>query len=216
MAVSTLLVLFGICLLPGSFRTRNIASRPALLDVHLAEVPTAADPAPVPPTTQAPAEETPVEDLPEQAAAAVPAAPDPDDLPAPQPQVDWYAAMQAAARNVGQQDNKTASMTPRFDRLRQHARRQFRASMAPVKKPAWENVEKDQLGRTILRAGDCYRVLDDPSVANQWVQENFTQYIVFCSNADPPPQELPFVADIIARYAYLRPEDSAGPAAAPR
>ena len=63
------------------------------------------------------------------------------------------------------------------------------------------------MGKTILRAGDCYRVLDDPSVANQWLQENFTQYMTFCSNGKSIPKELPFVAEVVERYAYLQQDD---------
>ena len=82
-----------------------------------------------------------------------------------------------------------------------------RLAYAPVKKEIWDNVEKDQMGRTILRAGDCFRVLDDPSVANQWLQENFTQYMIFCSNGKTIPKALPFVAEVVERYAYLQQDD---------
>ena len=65
------------------------------------------------------------------------------------------------------------------------------------------------MGRTILRAGDCYRVLDDPSAANQWLQDNFTQYMFFCSSAGKTiPKELPFVADIRERYVHLQQDDT--------
>jgi hypothetical protein len=37
----------------------------------------------------------------------------------------------------------------------------------------WNNVEKDQRGHTILRDGNCFRILNDPSVANQSAYENF-------------------------------------------
>ena len=100
-------------------------------------------------------------------------------------------------------------MHPEFDERRRVARIRFRKSAAPVKKEIWDNVEKDQMGRTILRAGDCYRVLDDPSAANQWLQDNFTQYMFFCSSAGKTiPKELPFVAEIRERYVYLQQDDA--------
>ena len=100
----------------------------------------------------------------------------------------------------------TPTMHPELDEQRRVARILFRKSNTPVKKEIWDNVEKDQMGRTILRAGDCHRVLEDPSAANQWLHENFTQYMIFCSNGKTIPKELPFVADIVERYAYLQQE----------
>jgi hypothetical protein len=128
---------------------------------------------------------------------------DPPALSAPA--VDLHAAMQKVIKS----DNLfvTPTMHPELDEQRRVARIRFRKSNAPVKKEIWDNVEKDQMGRTILRAGDCHRVLDDPSVANQWLHENFTQYMIFCSNGKTSPKALPFVAEIVERYAYLKPDD---------
>ncbi len=54
---------------------------------------------------------------------------------------------------------------------------------APVQsreRPIWENVETDQLGRKILRAGDCYRVIEDNNAMRIDIFETFTRHLVFC------------------------------------
>ena len=50
--------------------------------------------------------------------------------------------------------------------------------------PIWESVTTDQLGRKILRSGDCYRVLEDDNVMRLDIFETFTRYLVFCENRD--------------------------------
>ena len=120
---------------------------------------------------------------------------------------DWHAILQ----DVVKSDSLFAAPTmhPEFDERRRVARIRFRKSAAPVRKEIWDNVEKDQMGRNILHAGDCYRVLDDPSAANQWLQDNFTQYMFFCSTAGKTiPKELPFVAEIRERYVHLQQDDA--------
>ena len=126
----------------------------------------------------------------------------PDPLEQPAPEIDWYGAMHDVV--ASNDPFATPSMHPEFDELRRIAKIQFRKSEAPEEKEIWENVEKDQMGRTILRAADCYRVLDDPRVTNRWYQENFGQYMVYCDRAFRGPKELPFVADIVERYSYLQ------------
>jgi hypothetical protein len=71
-------------------------------------------------------------------------------------------------------------------------------------KPIWENVELDTLGRTVLRSGDCIKVLDDPNVGSREVFEKFGQYMVQCTYQGRYPRELPWVDDIRERYEYLR------------
>jgi hypothetical protein len=126
----------------------------------------------------------------------------PDPLQQDAPPVDWYAIMQ----DVVQSDDlfATPSMHPDQDERRRIARIQFRKSAAPPDKKIWDNVEKDQQGRTILRAGDCYRVLDDTRATNQWYQENFGQYFIYCDGGKSPPKKLPFVAEVVERRSYLQ------------
>jgi len=71
-------------------------------------------------------------------------------------------------------------------------------------RPIWENIEKDTLGRSVLRSGDCFKVLDDPNVGNRYTFETFDQHIIQCAYIRRPPRNLPWVDDIRGRYEYLR------------
>lgn len=117
---------------------------------------------------------------------------------------DWYAEMDKAVEAVVKERQRTWSVNPAFDEKRRQAALKFRPSRAPVKKPVWENVETDQLGRKILVSGDCHRVVDDPSAVNYEIFRTFTQYVVFCSKYQRQPKDLPWVDDVRERYAYLR------------
>jgi hypothetical protein len=86
----------------------------------------------------------------------------------------------------------------------------FAPSRAPQKRPIWENVERDQLGRRILVSGDCYRVVDDPSAVNNEIFRMFQQYMVYCSKQGSSPQELPWVEAIRDRYDYLTQQATVG------
>lgn len=118
--------------------------------------------------------------------------------------VDWETEKLDAVQNTVDEMEKIVSVNPNFDERRREAAVKFRPSEAPVKKEIWENVEKDVLGRTILRSGDCFRVIDDPSVANRWAFENFDQYITYCTYRKYIGKELPWVDEVRARHAYLR------------
>jgi hypothetical protein len=216
LTLSAGIVCLVIFLIPGSWRGSESDQHYAF-DLRVLqpeqEIPQVAEriiepkiePEPVEPTNQS--EKQLAEVRPDANEDIIPEEEQPEDqtAPEPSPPVDWYAALDHTAIQSAEQAGKSPSMSPQFDELRLVARERYRKSEAPVKKPIWENVEKDQMGRTVLRSGDCYRVLDDPSVANRWAQEHFTQYILFCGSGKQLPKELPFVADIVARYAYLQP-----------
>lgn len=72
------------------------------------------------------------------------------------------------------------------------------------KKPIWENVEVDTLGRSVLRSGDCFKVLDDPNVGSREAFEMFGQFIAQCTWQGRYPKNLPWVDDVLDRHAYLR------------
>ena len=95
-------------------------------------------------------------------------------------------------------------MSPHFDELRKVAATRYAKPAFEPERPIWENTEKDQMGRTVLRAGDCYRVIADPSAVRQWEFHTFTQYITFCEHYEDAPAELPWVKDVVAKYAYLQ------------
>ena len=91
-------------------------------------------------------------------------------------------------------------------------RRAFEGSYQPRTRarprPIWENVEEDQLGRKVLRSGNCYRVIDDPNVGSQYAFREFGQYIVTCTAHDPAPRDLPWVAEIRERHSHLKYRDA--------
>jgi len=122
--------------------------------------------------------------------------------------VDWDVEREEAIREVLDATAKEQgySVNPPFERAREEAAVRFRASVAPEERHIWDNVEKDQLGRTILRDGNCFRVLNDPSAANRWAFENFDQYVVYCDFVfgKKEGRNLPWVEVIRERYPYLR------------
>ena len=149
-------------------------------------------------------EET-VRELPALTNLVTPVAPDaPPEEPEPVSR-DWYTAMSEVAADVIESQGPH-SVNPAFDARRRAAAEQFRPSRAPVEKPTWENVERDQLGRRILVHGDCQRVIDDPNVGSNEFFRTFGQYIVSCSNYQRPGQELPWVDEIRDRRVYLQPD----------
>lgn len=121
----------------------------------------------------------------------------------PRPVIDWYGELEKAAKDRSNYSD-SPSMSPKMDELRRVAKLVYDPVKESGPRPIWENIEKDQLGRTLLRAGDFYRVIDDTSVANQWVFRNFSQYIFYYSPQDVVPNELPFVAQVIERRPYLQ------------
>ena len=136
-----------------------------------------------------------------------------DTMPAPTPDAaaepaetgsttDWYALLPAAAEAAAEPE-PTYSANPAWEQKRRQAAEQFRPSRAPVAKPIWENVEKDNLGRTLLVSGNCYMVIDDPNVGSRDAFLTFGQFIAMCSFSKRTPKELPFVREIQSRREAL-------------
>jgi len=121
--------------------------------------------------------------------------------------VEWEKEKADAVQRAVDAMENVFSVNPNFDERRREAAIKFRPSGAPAKTEIWDNVEKDQMGRTILRHGNCYRVIDDPRVVNRWAFENFDQYITYCTYHKYVGHELPWVEDIRDRHAYLRERD---------
>lgn len=120
---------------------------------------------------------------------------------------DWREFGTEVIREFIANLHRPVSVNPVFDEKRRQAAIKFRPSEAPVELHPWDKVEKDQIGRTILQlGGGCSRVLDDPSAVYRDIFETYTQYIVECAITfgKRKPKELPWVADVRARYAYLR------------
>ena len=118
--------------------------------------------------------------------------------------VDWETEKTIAVQNAIDEMEKIVSVNPNFDARRRGAAIKFRPSEAPVKKEIWDYVEKDQIGRNILRYGNFYRVLDDPSAVNQYAFKTFEQYMVYWTYRKYVPKELPWVQKIRDSHAYLR------------
>jgi hypothetical protein len=183
------------------------------LVVELTRIEPVAEPEPEPEVVPPPLPPAPAEPLQEQVV--------PEPLPAPPPAAeaqdegdskptDWIALRDEAIKFVldAIERERKYTVNPAFEKLRAEASVRFRASLAPAAANAWDQVEKDQLGRTLLRLGDgsCFRVLDDPSAVNRWAFETFDQNIVYCDFffGGKEGKELPWVEIIKERYPYLR------------
>ena len=118
-------------------------------------------------------------------------------------EVDWYAELRNAATDPSNFGEEKKYMGDFGKRLQAAAQRYY-PSPETGQRPIWENIEKDQLGRSILWHGDCYRVLSDPNVMNLYVFETFTQHLIFCQKPYDVARNLPWVQDVIAKYSYLQ------------
>ena len=120
---------------------------------------------------------------------------------------DWQEFGTEVVREFIANLPKEFTVNPVMDEKRRLAAIKFPRSGAPQKQYAWDNVEKDQIGRTILNLGNgCFRVLDDPSAVYRDVFETYTQFVAQCTFAfgKRKPRNLPWVEKIHAKFAYLR------------
>lgn len=125
----------------------------------------------------------------------------------PAQSVDWQEQISTAAQATVAAVYSDESLHPGVAEAKRLAAINFAPSRAPVKKPIWENVETDQMGRTVLRNGECYRVLDDWRATYQDIQRDLGQYIMYCDADEVPVIDVKWVADIGRNYAYLRHTD---------
>lgn len=215
---SAVVVLGGLALVEWPFAWHRFA---ATLEIELTfprDEPQPVTAPPVEPAEQA-AEEPPVpepEDVisepPPPVATEEPY--EPAATPAGQPQIDWQGSLERASARTVEEHAEVDSLHPEFDELRRIAATRYAEPRTGKPPPIWENVEDDIYGRTLLRSGNCYRVLDDPNVGNRYAFETFEQHLVFCEWTKAPRQEFPWIETIVARYQYLREPDggAAGPA----
>ena len=124
------------------------------------------------------------------------------------PKTDWQQESLAVVQSVLDENSRTFSVNPNFDKKRRAASETFRPSEAPVKKEIWDNVEKDYLGRTIWRNGGCYKILDNPSAVYRWVFETFERYMTYCDGSNE--EYLIEFDEIPDRYQYLEDEFANG------
>jgi hypothetical protein len=159
-------------------------------------------PEPESPATETPATESAAD---EGRAGQSPADSESEASAVPEPlSPDWEALREEAIISVLDAAEKEASwsVNPPLERARREARVRFRASRAPKKEHAWDHVERDQVGRTVLRVGNCYQVLDDPRVTNRWAYETFDKHLVYCGT-EGGSAEPPSIGAIPDRYEYL-------------
>lgn len=129
----------------------------------------------------------------------------------PAPVRDMMAELEAARQRaidefVDSQQEDWGYFNPDLTEKRRELSGQHQPPTHPGERPIWENVEKDTLGRTVLRSGNCYKVLEDPNVTRRDQFEVFDQNMVQCMIplGRRQPRELPWVAIIRERYEYLR------------
>lgn len=127
------------------------------------------------------------------------------------PARDWDSVSEAAISDYLEGLEAPPSPNPVLDAKRRAFGDRYQPPTIERPKPIWENAEPDQLGRTVLRSGDCYRVIADPNVGSQYKFETFDQHIVMCTYQKRLPQELPWVAEIRDRYHYLKYPDGIVP-----
>jgi hypothetical protein len=130
------------------------------------------------------------------------------DLQDSRPYTDWNAASERAVDSyVDSQLEDYGYVNRDLAERRRRSAGQYQPGTRELPKPIWENVEKDSLGRSVLRSGDCFKVLDDPNVGSRYTQETFGQYLVQCAYIRRPPKNLPWVEDLRERYEYLQDPD---------
>lgn len=117
------------------------------------------------------------------------------------------ARVQQAINDALEDSEYPPQPNPVFAEKRRDFEGRYRPPTREGKRPIWENIEKDQLGRSVLRSGNCWKVLDDPNVGSQEQFQLFGQFMVTCTYQPRTPQLLPWVPEIVARYPYLRDPD---------
>ncbi len=172
--------------------------------VRIVQEPPAAEPEALP---AQPPMATPGSDAGERAVEAPPAM-GRDALQESQPGTDWDSARdQAVQEYLDSQIETYGYFHPDLADKRRRLSERYQPRTHPGPKPIWENIEKDALGRSVLRNGDCFKVLDDPNVGSREAFEMFGQYMAVCTYQKRNPKNLPWVADIVQRYEYLRDPD---------
>lgn len=224
--ISALVIAVGIATIRISLPLDFSRLIPAVLDVTLRDD-VRPEPESEPRTERAldsttePGAANPPETLPTEQAlppAAIPADParlpaaesrsgsvDPTDATQP---VDWYGVLERAASETVDRYAAIDSLHPEFDELRRIAAERY-APVKPGPRPMQESVEKDIYGRTLLRRGNCFQVLDDTNVGNRYAFETFERHLWQCSISfgRKRGQNLPWVEPIRARYNHLRDPD---------
>ncbi len=174
--------------------------------VRIVQEQPAAEPAAEAPQTQ-PSTATPSASA-REAAVEPPPATGREALRESQAPSDWDDSRDQAVREYLDSQLETYGyFNPDVAEKRRRLSERYQPRTRPVPKPTWENIEKDTLGRSVLRSGNCFKVLDDPNVGSRDAFEAFGQFMLQCTLQRRNPKNLPWVADIVQRYEYLRDPD---------
>jgi hypothetical protein len=212
--LSALVLAVGIATINVSLRLDFSRLLPAVLQVTLRD---AVKPDPKPAVAEAP-DVPPLEEAAQPAAAV---AAEPTSLPATEPgaetvaptagaqPVDWYDVLERAAAEIVAQHAEIDSLHPEFDELRRIAAERYAPAQGGGPTPIQEGVERDIYGRTLLRRGNCFQVLDDTNVGNRYAFETFERHLWQCGFAfgRKRGQNLPWVEPIREKYNHLRDPD---------
>jgi hypothetical protein len=124
------------------------------------------------------------------------------------PDTNWDAASEQAVQDyVDSQLESYGYVNSDLAEKRRRLSERYQPGTREPPKKIWENVETDTLGRTVLRSGDCYKVLSDPNVGSRETFETFGQFMVVCTWQPRVRRLLPWVPEIKERYEYLRDPD---------
>ena len=204
LAVSAIVIFAGLAILRLPAQLGLIRQIPTVLDVYLRASARRPEKQAVPPAATVPSS------VPEQQTAAAPSTAeqtDPVQAPVREPPIDWQGSLERASAEVVERSAETPSLHPELDELRRIAAVRYAKPETGKPPPIWEHVEQDLYGRTVLRLGNCYHVLNDPNVGNRYAFETFEKSMKFCYLSNSKPRNLPWVEEIRARYAYLRDPD---------
>lgn len=123
------------------------------------------------------------------------------------PSIDWEAERRRAVTGFLDAESRITSPSPVVEEKRRALAGQYQPTTKAAPKKIWENVEVDTMGRKVLRAGNCSKVIDDPNVTRQYAFRTFGQYITSCGSGKRLPRELPWVDELRERYVYLQNPD---------
>jgi hypothetical protein len=124
------------------------------------------------------------------------------------PDTNWDAASEQAVQDyVDSQLESYGYVNSDLAEKRRRLSERYQPGTHEPPKKIWENVEKDTLGRTVLRSGSCYKVLDDPNVGSREAFEAFGQFVAVCTWQPRVRRLLPWVPELKEQYGYLRDPD---------
>ncbi len=117
--------------------------------------------------------------------------------------VDWYLEMELATGGVLEEEPKRWTPGGHMQEKKEEAAKRY----APAKRKTeiWGTSERDIYGRTVVNAGKCDVVLDDPVLKAPGSMLNLVHYLRHCLGPNGPEFDLSGIEEIKARRKYLQP-----------